>query len=340
MRLTGIFCVLFLVVHAAASASAAPTSAARSVSGSLAEPSPAPTLPVPRLRVTGAKVVLEVARPDPLGRSGRERVDGPMEAVWAMLEAFADRSETAYAGWMSDDFRFDSDDPDFRASTPNGMDRAAEEQFARHLFRGGKLSPDGRALPTATRVQLSAGPVLATAVAMPHDQAHVTLAHLEVSIALSDGSTLELGETRNELWLVRTPAGWRVRRWQETHPAPDALDAVAQRLAHAVNARDTLAPSTAAQEPPAPVATERVALAPHMDRERAALVFDVTLPAAGGSLEVFDVMGRRVIRRDLSDLGAGHHVVALDGHELGVGVYWARIQQGVNVATARVVWIR
>ena len=33
-----------------------------------------------------------------------------MEAVWGMLDAFAERSETGYVAWMSDDFRFDSDE--------------------------------------------------------------------------------------------------------------------------------------------------------------------------------------------------------------------------------------
>ena len=49
---------------------------------------------------------------------------------------------------------------------------------------------------------------------------------------------------------------------------------------------------------------------------------------------------RGVRQRDLSDLGAGHHVVALDGSDLGTGVYWARVRQGASEATARVVWTR
>jgi hypothetical protein len=145
-----------------------------------------------------------------------ETVDDPTQVVWRMLEAFTNRSEMDYVAWMTDDFRFDSDDPDFGVSS--GMSRADEEQFARHLFRGGKMSPDGRALPIATSLQLSVGPVSEAAEGMTDGQAHVTLLHLAVRIALSDGSTLEVGDTRNEFWLVRTQVGWRVRRWQEIHP--------------------------------------------------------------------------------------------------------------------------
>ena len=98
------------------------------------------------------------------------------------------------------------------------MSRDDEAQFARHLFIGGKLSPDGTPLPIATHVQLSAGPVSMSTEAMPDGQARVTFPHLEADIALSDGSMLHVGDTRNELTLVRTPEGWRVSRWRGDAP--------------------------------------------------------------------------------------------------------------------------
>src|SRR5712671_4240461 len=112
------------------------------------------------MRLTGTLCALFVAvrlvsaAPTPVAP---ESVDDPTQVVWKMLEAFTNRSEMDYVAWMTDDFRFDSDDPDFGVSSSQGMSRADEEQFARHLFRDGKMSPDGRTLPTATSVQLSVG---------------------------------------------------------------------------------------------------------------------------------------------------------------------------------------
>src|SRR5439155_16746201 len=136
-----IVCVLFLAAHVEAAASPSVAPGAR---GSVAPTQHALTFPVSRPRaVQSPPVAPGVARLEPIGHSMPERPEGPMEAVWGMFEAFANRSETAYAAWMTDDFQFASDDPDFLASSPAAMDRAAEEQFARHLFRGGKLSPAG-----------------------------------------------------------------------------------------------------------------------------------------------------------------------------------------------------
>jgi len=53
-------------------------------------------------------------------------------------------------------------------------------------------------------------------------------------------------------------------------------------------------------------------------------------------LEVFDLRGRLVLRRDLSGLGAGRHSVSLDdGARLAPGVYVLRLTQGDQVARVR-----
>ena len=53
-------------------------------------------------------------------------------------------------------------------------------------------------------------------------------------------------------------------------------------------------------------------------------------------LEVFDLRGRLVLRRDLSGLGAGRHSVSLDeGVRLAPGVYVLRLTQGDRVARVR-----
>jgi hypothetical protein len=64
-----------------------------------------------------------------------------------------------------------------------------------------------------------------------------------------------------------------------------------------------------------------------------------TLPVeARATLEVFDVTGRALERREVGTLGAGSHAVTLgDGRPFGAGVYFVRLVQGANSATARVV---
>jgi hypothetical protein len=68
----------------------------------------------------------------------------------------------------------------------------------------------------------------------------------------------------------------------------------------------------------------------------------VQLPAKGTtSLEVLDLQGRRVVRRDLSALGPGLHVVsAEDGRALPAGIYFGRLTFGEQSVRVRVVRLR
>jgi hypothetical protein len=68
----------------------------------------------------------------------------------------------------------------------------------------------------------------------------------------------------------------------------------------------------------------------------------LSLPrSAPARLEVVDVMGRRAIDRDLSALGAGRHVIALDeAGALAPGVYLLRLVQGEESRTTRLLRVR
>jgi hypothetical protein len=67
-----------------------------------------------------------------------------------------------------------------------------------------------------------------------------------------------------------------------------------------------------------------------------------SLPDAGsGSLELFDVAGRRVLSRDLAGLAPGRHVLALDREvRLPAGVYMLRLTQMGNSVLKRVVLLQ
>ena len=264
------------------------------------------------------------------------REDGAAAAVSRMLDAFAARSVAGYVAEMTADFRFDSDDPEMRKSAPRGLDRAAEQAFAQHLFVGGKRGPDGHALPIATHIWISLGPLTENTEGLHDGEVRLTLAHLEAAVGLADGGVFHMADTRNEMIVVHEPQGWRVRRWHEWHPEIAAMDSLAKRLAKATESRDTLPRAHAALAP----GEHRLALAARANRQNEALVFDLLLPQQGGALEVFDLEGRRIARRDLGDLGVGRHVVSIDSRGLGNGIYWARVHQGAETVTARLTWLR
>ena len=79
---------------------------------------------------------------------------------------------------------------------------------------------------------------------------------------------------------------------------------------------------------------------PNPARFMPAIVYSV---AARGPvrLEVVDVVGRRVLRRDLGSPDPGCHVASL-GEGLGPapGIYWLRLSQEKRRASAAVVFIR
>ncbi len=264
----------------------------------------------------------------------------PVGAVRALVGAFGRRSEPAYAGLMTDDFLFGSDDPAFQTSFPSGMSREAERAFATHLFEGGGKAPDGHALPIAARVDTSMGAITLIPLGADLAQARVVLHDLRVLVTFVDRTTLDLGGTQNVMDLVLTESGWRIRRWLELHATAAVADSLAQSLGQAtpnrVPPRGPLRPGDA---PDAALPT-RLALAVRGDRTSDALVFAVELPKPGGALELFDLQGRRLMRRDLTALGAGRHTVALEGAQCPAGIYWARLRQAGESATAKAVWVR
>ena len=71
------------------------------------------------------------------------------------------------------------------------------------------------------------------------------------------------------------------------------------------------------------------------------LAVSFSLPTAlPAQLEMLDVMGRLVARREIGALGAGHHVVDLaSDRPLAPGLYLVRLRQGANARVSRVMVI-
>lgn len=58
-------------------------------------------------------------------------------------------------------------------------------------------------------------------------------------------------------------------------------------------------------------------------------------------IEVLDLAGRRVMRREVGGLGAGRHLVAIDANQrLAAGAYVMRLRQGSRTVSARGVVVR
>ncbi len=63
--------------------------------------------------------------------------------------------------------------------------------------------------------------------------------------------------------------------------------------------------------------------------------------AAGASLELLDVLGRRIVLRELGSLGSGSHVVRLsERRSLSPGMYLVRLRQGANTRSMRVAIVK
>jgi len=63
--------------------------------------------------------------------------------------------------------------------------------------------------------------------------------------------------------------------------------------------------------------------------------------ASSATIELLDLAGRRLIDREVGQLGIGRHVLRLDsGERIAPGVYWLRLHQGVQQALARAVVMR
>ena len=67
-----------------------------------------------------------------------------------------------------------------------------------------------------------------------------------------------------------------------------------------------------------------------------------SLPKEGpATMELLDLAGRRVIDREVGQLGRGRHVFRLDsGPRMAPGVYWLRLRQGAQQALTRAVVMR
>ena len=70
---------------------------------------------------------------------------------------------------------------------------------------------------------------------------------------------------------------------------------------------------------------------------RHGLVLRFALPSsAPATLELLDISGRRVMKREVGSMGAGSHAIELGSQSVRPGLYFVRLRQGQEIRTARV----
>ena len=91
-----------------------------------------------------------------------------------------------------------------------------------------------------------------------------------------------------------------------------------------------------------PVATNvmscRLQTSPNPVRDRLRVQFDLAHPAPV-CLEIIDLQGRRVGRRDLGHRGVGHHEITWE-RAMDAGVHWVKLTYADRTATARFLQVR
>ena len=79
---------------------------------------------------------------------------------------------------------------------------------------------------------------------------------------------------------------------------------------------------------------------PNPARERIAVAFSLATEAPA-ALEVYDIAGRRLVRREVGGMGPGHHVLPLGADfRPAPGVYIVRLAQGDRSVQTRSVVVR
>ena len=98
--------------------------------------------------------------------------------------------------------------------------------------------------------------------------------------------------------------------------------------------------STTAVEPPASVRLALAGARPNPARNGVLRVAFILPSRERATLELIDIAGRRVARREVGMLGPGPHELAFDNPRLKAGLYFLRLSQGAEVLDARAVMMR
>jgi hypothetical protein len=274
--------------------------------------------------------------------------DSPAGAIHEYTRAYSERSVERLGALLAADFRSHIAGQDaVERCFPEGIDRATEMSVIRGLIRGVRQG-DSLLVPPARDVRVKAeGLTEADDPEHPDSTEHyriVVIERFKFDIVAEGESEFQNNPSLHIVHLVRGDAArlvpgqpadarhWYIRRWlEDVNGLATALGKVEGDCEQADSA---VASRTLAT----------LALSIHPLGNPACPTLDIAcdLPAAGPArIEVFDVMGRRLQRKDFDVAGPGTmKLQAGSGVRLAPGAYWVRLSQASRRSTRMVVVAR
>lgn len=296
------------------------------------DPASAPSQNLARLNVNGRSIALSQSD------SRLPAADSPFGLVLRIGAAYASRNLGAFSQALAQNYRFQFAEAELAARYPGGFLRDDEIQSADHLFHGFTGS-DGIERPAARSIELTLDSLYVAPDPAHPDSSEVyqivVVPRTSLRIELESDGLLEVPPRLHVFRCVRgdaavldesqsaTAEDWYVCAWEEWGEATELLPDAVKIKNVAAGASDRLT-VRALQNPARRFITVMLSLA----------------RPEGATLDLLDVMGRRIRRTPIGALGSGAHRVELQGGQpLRAGVYWLRLTQGETAAVSKVVMI-
>jgi len=299
-------------------------------------------------------LVVLLAAPAALAQSpskypaANQPLEGPQAALEAFARGYRERSTATVMAQYTADYRFHSmGGSDSLFSFVDGFGRDDEERSLRGMFEG--VVRDGKVIrPPVDSVGMTMdGFTEAVDPEHPDSTAQyrvVTVARFQLGFRMDDSTLALSAPSRNVFHLARgdvarlvpgqpADAGhWYIRRWLED--VTGVLEALRER-------RGDCGEAEAPRPGAATAGATALGILPLGNPACASLQLTCALPEAGiARIEVYDVSGRRVNRREISTARPGRiDVEAGAGAKLLPGPYWVRLSQGTHPPVTRMVMV-
>jgi hypothetical protein len=277
-------------------------------------------------------------------------LQGPEAALERLADGYRDRSAGSVTANLTSDFRFHHRGDDL-AGFVDGTSREDEARVIEGMLHGVIRGGDTLMAPADSVGMILDGISEGVDPEHPDSTLHyevLTVRRFELGVRTTRGERLVIGSPLNAFHVVRGDVAvltegqradstrWYVRRWLED------LSAVKQDLAEREGgcgepAAPVPGPRSGGGRAPAPPTT----LAVHALTNPACSRLEIRCDLPGtepARVDVYDVSGRRVNRRDVMVAAAGTMTIEAGiGARLEPGVYWVRVGQGQRTPVTRMV---
>ncbi len=289
------------------------------------------------------------ARPSSIPPSNQPVV-GPQGTLEAIARGYRDRSADSILVHYTADFRFHTLG-DTLVRYTSGIDRAGEERSLRGLFEGVIRGADTLRAPADSVGVAMDGFEEGVDAEHPDSTQHYRVVVVgRFEMGFRSGNERFVTKSRKHVFHVvrgdaallmpgqpADPLRWYVRRWLED--VSGVLEALGKRQG---DCSESQAPVPGGGAVGTGTASGlALAIRPQTNPACAKLRVTCDLPQDGAArVEVYDVSGRRMNRRDVAAAGPGRvSVEAGAGAKLAPGPYWVRLMQGSQPPVTRMVMV-